>query len=63
MLCIRSGVSCTGASWESGFDSGIDIPGMDDDVGFATSVGPEVTGCTSLDIGFIGADCLVERER
>src|ERR1700687_1474900 len=59
MLCIRSGVSCTGTSGVSIFRSGIFIADC------LTSVdGPAATGCTSPDIGvFIALGCFAKWER
>src|SRR5258707_11064987 len=59
MLCIRSGVSCTGVSGVSIF-----VPGIDDAGSFASAGGPEATGCTSPDIGvFIALGCFAKWER
>jgi hypothetical protein len=49
MLCILSGVSCTGTSGVSIFIFG--ISDMDGFGSFAVSGGPEATGCKSPDIG------------
>src|ERR1700752_3676359 len=59
MLCIRSGVSCTGTSGVSIF-----VPGVDGAGSFAPAGGPDATGFTSPDIGiFIALGCFAKWER
>src|SRR5579863_6076023 len=59
MLCIRSGVSCTGASGVSVF-----CCGFEESVAFVPDDGPEAAGWTSPDIAmFVAIDGFVRCER